>query len=826
MSDELSDDLRNNSNSITSTSTTPELAVTTAPRFDDAIDYNSSSRAIKNDAKKEVAPQEEQISSPAALGLQLASHGSDSGSESFSNEEHLEDIVLEEGNPSLDSVKNSPTVLISEAVVPSSIINRSPESISKRVEPKEYIVYVNRFTLIDTAEESTQWSTRARQQWGGDLSGATLWSIGGVKQRWDNNLWIRISSNSKVLGNVPPKSLQFSPRWNGITWGKTFPGISVALEEDSTLVIEAVCVGDNESREFRPMGTPRLSENTGGAERVLGMGIINVQSMIDCQKWGTYCVHLLPNLNPLDSLTVHAVVELNISSSVPEKPLETARLERKNPEESQIVSVSENNSTPTKSTEKEGRLTTFTHAFTGTADGSGEKSLSSISGVLEYNYGAVSVSSVDFFFPSHFLSGRGQYIVTNVLCAKNMTDTNSLAMELVPLNGASRYLQTCPASVITVKPQHHAYFSATWDLQKMPYRGSPPLELQLVVNGPHSPTRNILIRVHHSLPHSTSKDVPYLYWINKTCLSNREMPLADETSRLEQVLPVYCLITAPEQLVNSAQRRRPGSPTSMGSRRGNEFPSGFSVQPNSARELFRRNLQRFPGDFGEEERVNVNASFVLSTVPCSVNDRDLTHGQNHDPTKEGADRDPSRASDIPFHSTFPSGQELSSFPRGRRVPDRGPLLNIFQRTCCCSISLGAIVGFPFLESIYGRPNAFRISVTVLDKPGWKVIVEETQPSYPTASGSLQWNESIILQKWPGASAFQFCRLHLSEVRIEDGDETPIGAGLVSLGDLTKIHEIVPLCVAFSVYETYSQYDLLNSPSLLMKDISLQFYSIR
>lgn len=155
------------------------------------------------------------------------------------------------------------------------------------------------------------------------------------------------------------------------------------------------------------------------------------------------------------------------------------------------------------------------------------------------------------------------------------------------------------------------------------------------------------------------------------------------------------------------------------------------------------------------------------------------------------------------------------------------MLNLSQKTCLCTIVLGTIQGLPMVfETATGVSPSFQVSVTLLDQRGWQIVQGETLPSYQSASGSLRWSEALVLRKWPGALSTQFMRLNLTEVRPRDGDETPIGVGLISLSSMNSTHVFNPMSVAFYVYETYSLYDQLNSPSLLMKHVNIIFSEIR
>lgn len=51
-------------------------------------------------------------------------------------------------------------------------------------------------------------------------------------------------------------------------------------------------------------------------------------------------------------------------------------------------------------------------------------------------------------------------------------------------------------------------------------------------------------------------------------------------------------------------------------------------------------------------------------------------------------------------------------------PARGPVLDLYQKTCRCTIVLGTIHGFPMVyETLTGISPSFQISLTLLDQQG-------------------------------------------------------------------------------------------------------------
>ncbi|CAJ1013592.1 conserved hypothetical protein [Leishmania braziliensis MHOM/BR/75/M2904] len=582
---------------------------------------------------------------------------------------------------------------------------------------------VRRLVLVDTAEDNFQWSSRAKQQWGGGKP-----------------LFVSVSNKFKEHGSTSPRNMMFGhpqqsqqQSWSGIEWRES-NSIAVPLEDDPVLMIE--------------VGVLRH-----GKKNVLGLGIMNTQSILtENRQYTKFTVHVLPTHISIDASTVHVVAEVEIYSS----------LLRESPDL---------NFTP-----------------------------------LEYNYGTVRVSTVDFYYPSFFLTGTGEYIVSNVLCAMNMTEFSSLAMQLVPLRSSASYIATEPSQVITVRPQQRVYFSATWNLTHRACMRT--LEMQLTVNGSQKPSAPVLIKVHNQVPQTSSNtDVPFHYWVNTTCITNRQMLPSQELPLIHAVLPVYRFISrsAPidqrEGMIVAFDKdkgehvlvRANGVPVTMGKlygsdqqhqRQQQQLQPQLSMQKSGtgAYALSRLENMNFMGggDMVPQFDFDVNASFVV----CD------NHVRN------------------PFSS-------------------RGPLLNLSQKTCLCTIALGPIRGFPMVyEATTGLSPSFQVSVTLLDQRGWQVVHGETLPSYHSASGSLRWAEQLVLRKWPGATSQQFVRLNLTEVRPRDGDETPIGAGLISLPSMQRLYTQNPLSVAFYVYETYSLYDQLSSSSLLMKDVNVIFSELR
>lgn len=485
---------------------------------------------------------------------------------------------------------------------------------------------------------------------------------------------------------------------------------------------------------------------------VLGLGIMNAQAMLaENRQYAKYTIHILPTQAAIDASTVHAVAEVEIHSSLLDEPPDF-------------------NFTP-----------------------------------LEYNYGTVRVSTVDFYYPSFFLTGTGEYIVSNVLCAMNMTESSSLAMQLVPLRSAANYIATEPSQVITVRPQQRVYFSATWALTNRACMKT--LEMQLTVNGSQQPSAPVLIKVHNQVPQiSDATDLPFHYWVNTTCITNRQMLPSQELPLIHATLPVYRFISRSAPVDQSE-----GMIVAFDKDKGEQVLVRANGVPVTMGKLYGGSDAQSPSQ-PQAPQLPFNLSKTAAGALAGLENLDLSAiGE--------------------MASQFGFDVNASFVVRDTRVsnpfPSRGPLLNLSQKTCLCTIVLGTIRGFPMVyEATTGVSPSFQVSVTLLDQRGWQIVHGETLPSYHSASGSLRWTEQLVLRKWPGAMSQQFVRLNLTEVRPRDGDETPIGAGLISLPSMQRIYAQNPLSVAFYVYETYSLYDQLNSSSLLMKDVNVIFSELR
>lgn len=261
-----------------------------------------------------------------------------------------------------------------------------------------YIFHIKRFTLIDTAEESEQWTSRARSQWCGCSASSSSPSIAAAASA-SPMLALRIINKNVVLGQTDARGVKFhaTSGWSGVDWGYMC-GIEVSLTQNPMLLLEVVCVdetskgasasaaanGDsnsisssihrsnlsiggssgggsangnhtscnNNNNSSSSPGSRSSNSSCGGADRasggkVVGLGVLCTQFILaEERQFARLCVHLFPMSTSMEPNTVHAIAEVEVHSS-----LSTAE-------------APERNFMP-----------------------------------LEYNYGCVRVSCVDFYYP-------------------------------------------------------------------------------------------------------------------------------------------------------------------------------------------------------------------------------------------------------------------------------------------------------------------------------------------------------------------------------------------------------------------------------------------
>ncbi|CBH11563.1 hypothetical protein, conserved [Trypanosoma brucei gambiense DAL972] len=589
------------------------------------------------------------------------------------------------------------------AASPPEISSVSQCECSWTTNSKMYRLYISRLLFIDTVEEVTLRLARVRKQWGSHRP-----------------IGIRVVNESVHVGRTSLKPISANPGWIGVGWDDNDTrhmhveeirnGIA-STSGDSANCSDAACFNISSSQ-----GLMLVLEVVGGEEGhvTYGVGMLNSTAILrKNQHYTKYPVYLFPTQAAIDSETVYAIAEVEVRSSE--------------------------------------------------WDGRREDGITP----LEYDFGSVRVSTLDFYFPSFMLNDEGSYVVTNVISVMNTTVDTALAMQLLPLHDACAYISVEPAHVVTVRPQQRAYFTATWTIGECACMKK--LHLQLLVNGPRPVSAPIIINVHSSTPQPNAIDTPYHYWLNAACITNRHFSPSDEFPLLLSLLPVFR---------PSVQRHKNGS-----------------------RGAVTHDL---------EDGTPFIAEAV--TIVGALNGNSMVYPVSADSSTQGVQP-------VSAHSQGPqSGVTM--------LPFDAPAVDVSQKTCRCILRLGTIRGFPMVsEFAASASSAFQVSITLLDQQGWKVVTSETQPQYQSASGSLQWDDELELWKWPGAKCQQFLRLNLAEVRPYDGDTVPIGAALVSLSTLDRIHPCTGFNVAFYVYETYSLYDSLHTSSLLMTGASITFLEL-
>lgn len=677
-----------------------------------------------------------------------------------------------------------------------------------------YTLSLHRLQLIETAEETAQWATRSRRQWG---TGAVV--------------SLRVSVGGRTIGTTPPRPLGFGSR-NETTvrsipnCAQSFSGIAYESESDaisfdvpitaanSLLVIECLNVAQ----------VPCLTT---------GIAVLNASNIVAAvgslgashhprQVTRRYAVHCFPNNgSAVEQDTVHAVLTAEIRCTVAPSP--QAALTR---EEPAIIA-----SSVQSSSFSDAAIIANTSFH---RDASLSRSVainSSQLTPLDVNFGAVRVSAVDMFFPPFLLTTNGEYIVSNVVCAMNNTEDTTLSMQLIVRNrqhhqrspsfgtspsaagtsspsafDASSVLVAHPREAMTVRPQQRAFFSLTWGLGKAPL-GSAFLRenavVQLVVQGLAIPlAKPIEMELHCTQPQPDGKDLPFHYWVNTVPMINRPLHEEREVPYVKSVLPVFLML-------HQARVQSTSGPA-LGNQQGGTTHDGTGAAGSSPDHIVVRDKDR-------GSTMVISSSPVLA--PVSLNLSEGTQPALFSPPakKKSALGDATWidvALDRPCHYTIFLGpiRGLPMLQIGTGIVHGG------QQPPSSPASEDPSNGSPLANSA----PAFRIALTALQE-GWSIVRGETGPTYQTQSGGLVWNDSLEVVREPDANPTMCLRLDLAEVSPYDADdEIPIGCAILSFSNSARVMQPTLFSSAFFVFDSYSLYDKLPRPSLLMKDARIVY----
>ncbi|CUG86318.1 Hypothetical protein, putative [Bodo saltans] len=790
-------------------------------------------------------------------------------------------------------------------------------------------LHLQRFQFIETAEDPVQWANRVRRQWGGSTP----------------TLSLRVTLGTRIIGLTPPQAIDFggikaaggsSTGFSGNTSMTNASGHQVNNRSGS---LESGGGASSSSSSFvginwLGMGggvtfdLPNLAPNNAMLTLEIlnfatvpptlsGISVIHaaVLSTLATSKPGPFsqrrptltqrfAVHCFPNANATirdKDTTTHAVLMAEVritslaaaallssggttTSGPPSRTISRTNSFSGNPEESFTAVGGPTNTSITGasflgmdplSQHIRGPLTNSSLV------GGGGPSSHALS-ALDFNFGAVRLSTTSLYFPTTFLTSCGSFVVSNVLCVMNNTENSMISLRIIVSernggcmaavapevaarnrgrsvspstsgkgsSGAS--ITTCkdlllvhPREAVTLRPQQRAFFSITWGVGKSPISSQSlqhnvAVQLQVQRNADEPAIAPIDLELHCAQPQPDEMHKPFHYWVNTTMVSNR--PLHDELELpyVRSVLPVFLLLQRMEASVNRMGGATSGSD---GSPRGSSIVGSADATAQHGEEtLFIRDKDK--GGLvmikaGGHAKTTPGSSFALGSTTPSL----------------------SSAESQPFGA---GGRPLQ--PWEVRLRSRPPKVDVSLSVVRCVVHMGQLRGLPmvvnsstssflsnttssnanngaqhppssprFEETTSSTGNtsdysatqtntpAFRVSISPLQS-GWTVTRSDTTPAYQAQSGALNWvGDYLEVIKQPGANTVQCLRLDLYEVNLADDDAIPIGSALISIPSTPKLPEVMRLPVAFYVYDSYSMYDKLSTTSLLFKDVALELH---
>ncbi|KEG12028.1 hypothetical protein DQ04_02061050 [Trypanosoma grayi] len=335
---------------------------------------------------------------------------------------------------------------------------------------------VRRLTMIESAEDVSLWLKRAHEQWcTNDL------------------IAIRIkNSNDIAIGCTVPLPFEHHTR-NGNWWGLNWDAAG-----EATSVEDGACSGQS----FSEGGfTFTVSEEPSTllavdaitlTGKVVGVGVLDIQSaFVEDRMVQWYRVSLVPKCCAVDDATVHAVLEVEVTHN------EIATRE----------------------------------------SGKSEYLLHDIPTSIHCD--VVDVSTTQFLFPTCFLTGTGAFVVSNVLCVKNIT-TDMVSVQLA-VTGNSSCVRVQPPGKVVLKEGEKAYFVATWDVFKKfaaSTKEGVPIEMHVMLVAGGEELRPVAIQMFGETPRASATNAAFHYWVNTTMITNRPCA-AEELTLLKTMLPVF-----------------------------------------------------------------------------------------------------------------------------------------------------------------------------------------------------------------------------------------------------------------------------------------------
>ena len=374
----------------------------------------------------------------------------------------------------------------------------------------------------------------------------------------------------------------------------------------------------------------------------------------------------------------------------------------------------------------------------------------------------LAVSSIDLFFPL-FLMEESAMVISNVVAITNTRQVpdGDVVVKLVCSDGEA--LKCFPVGGITVRPNHRAYFSVTFNPKCLGYVQSPTLgspklphfkvDIVATIASDLRPLPNTTLHVHLTPPRSDQLFAPFHYWVNGNCVSNRKIQAVD-VPYIRSVLPIYLMQLDDEPIVVTDR------------------------------------------DTGQQTLISAGGS--TSAVP--VCDLSALVATTRAPT------------------TNKSRQLQQAHPKSSVSPRLRGTVDLLTQKCLVAITLGVLRGLP--PPLSATPSQIRLTALPLD-PRWLLQNGETPFMAQDANGEVHWERSVLVaKKLPGRCRQQMLRLQLLETLGEY--EVPIGVGLLVVPDVANAQTMSTTSIAFHIFESYSRYDELPYSGALMRGVRVKF----
>jgi hypothetical protein len=421
---------------------------------------------------------------------------------------------------------------------------------------------------------------------------------------------------------------------------------------------------------------------------------------------------------------------------------------------------------------------------------------------------SLSFSSIDLYFPQYLLDDHS-LIVSNVLSMTNVTgrlnkDKKSEVLVKLLCNDGEA-LKCFPVGGVTIRPNHRAFFSVTFNPRyacgNIPPKLTVTAMATLMPSGKRLPDTRL--EVHQAIPVAEQVFQPYHYWVNGNCVCNRPIHVSD-VKYIRSVLPIYLMQLDDEKLV--VVDKDTGEKTVVTA--GGLVASQSSVRDLDPSHSPKTTAKDSSANGSEVQNRSLGGRPTTNSKPIPGKRSVLTVDTKATVGERWEDVDPEGPDDQQYYHDHPVSPTKTTF---RSV-------DVSTAKCLATLNLGVIRGLP--PTLRAKPTRFRIATLALD-PCWIVQNGESGSLPQDPHGDLYFESTtVVVKKVSGKCSSQFLRFNLIEV-IDKDMEIPIGTGRVLLPIPTAVPVSLTFSIAFHIFSSYSRYDDLPSSGVLMRGVRLK-----